>query len=127
MKARKAYILPELKNQLITISQLSDSGYMPLFDKEKVFAIKDMKVVLQGIRNQNELSIIDLKNKSSKNMPQLQEHHIKNIQAANNIYAIESKEKIIKYYHRCLLFPTISTWVSAINQGFFTSWHGSTS
>lgn len=101
---------------------------MPLFDEEKVFIIKDMKVVLQEIRNQNGLYMIDLEMKPSKNMPKCQKHHIKNIQStANNIYTIESKEEIIKYYHRCLLCPTISTWVSAINQGFFTSWPGLTS
>ena len=92
---------------------------MLLFDNEKVFIIKDMNVVLQGIKKHHGLYMIDLEIKPSENMPQLQERHIKNIQATeNNVYVIESKEEIIKYYHRCLLCPTIYTWVSAINQGF---------
>ena len=66
MTARKVYLFPELKKSLISISQLSDSVYMSLFDGEKVFAMKDMTVGLQGMRNQNRLYMIDLKTNVSK-------------------------------------------------------------
>ena len=55
-----------------------------------------MKVVPQGIRNKNGLYVIDLKTKVNENTPQLQKHHIKNLEAEYNVYAIESKEEIIK-------------------------------
>ena len=43
---------------------------------------------------------------------------------ANSIYKCETTEDLIKFYHVCLLFSVKSTWLKAINAGYFKGWPG---
>ena len=36
-----------------------------------------------------------------------------------NVYEVGTKKEIIKYYKRCVLYPTISIWIDDIDTYFF--------
>ena len=103
---------------------------MALFDDAGVYIVKDAKVTLHGLRNKDTgLYMINLRDQSTP--PDLTLTHKDNVraamfQSANNVYRLRSKKEIILYYHRCMLSPTISTWISAVDKWFFTIWSGLT-
>ena len=124
-EARRCYLFKELKHPLLSISQLCDSGYMALFDDAGVYIIEDVKVTLHGLRNKDTgLHMINLSDQSTP--LDLILTHKENIRAAmfqtaNNVYGLSSKKERILYYHQYMLSPTISTWISAIDKGFFVT------
>ena len=60
--ARQGDMFKELKNPLISISQLCDSGYLAIFDVDMAYIVKHNKTVLSGKRNNNGLYMINLEN-----------------------------------------------------------------
>ena len=51
-EAKTASIVPGLNNaSLLSVPQLCDDGCDVLFQKEKMYAVKDKQVVLSGTRN----------------------------------------------------------------------------
>ena len=104
---------------------------MALFDDAGVYVIKDAKVTLHGLRNKDRgLYMINLSDQSTPlDLILIHKDNIRAaiFQSANNVYGLSSKKEIIIYYHRCMLSSIISTWISAIDKGFFTTWPGLTS
>ena len=45
---------------------------------------------------------------------------------ANNVYELTKKRVIVVYLHKAAFSPVPSTWIQAIEIGFFTSWPGLT-
>ena len=45
---------------------------------------------------------------------------------ANNVYEYNKKKGIITYIHKAAFSPVKSTWIQAINAGFYSSWPGLT-
>jgi hypothetical protein len=45
---------------------------------------------------------------------------------ANSAYELKTKVALIEFLHRACFSPSISTWVQAIEQNFFTTWPGLT-
>ena len=60
--------------------------------------------------------------------PQLDIKHMENLggikKFANNTYEMQAKRDLISYYHKCCLSPVASTWIKAIENGNFCTWHG---
>ena len=53
--AKSAYIVPGLENaSLLSIGKLCDDNCMALFTKENLFVIKNDKLILQGLWNEND-------------------------------------------------------------------------
>ena len=51
-QAKKAAIMPKLKSSsLISLRQLADDNCTILLDREKIIAVKEDQIVLQGFRN----------------------------------------------------------------------------
>ena len=98
---------------------------MALFDDAGVYIIKDKIVTMHGQRNKNTgLYMINLSDQATSPVLILTQHN--NIrssmfQTANKVYGLVSKKEIILYYHKCMLSPTISTCISAIDKGFFVT------
>ena len=51
MKARRAHLFPKISHALLSISMLCDEGYMEIFDKQRVYIIKNGSVLLHGRRD----------------------------------------------------------------------------
>ena len=51
MKACRVHLFPYIKHALLLISMLCDQGYMAVFDKDKVYIIKDGIVLLHVNRD----------------------------------------------------------------------------
>ena len=45
---------------------------------------------------------------------------------ANNAYDIKVKRDLVTYYHQCCFSLVVSTWLEAIENGFFCTWPGLT-
>ncbi len=45
----------------------------------------------------------------------------------NNIYECENTGQLINFYYATLGYPVISTWIKAIDKGYFQGWRGLTS
>jgi hypothetical protein len=43
---------------------------------------------------------------------------------ANSLYECKNTHQLITFYHACLFSPIISTWVKAIQEGYFKGWPG---
>ena len=43
---------------------------------------------------------------------------------ANNVYELNKKRDIVTYLHKAAFSPVPSTWIDAIDTGFFTTWPG---
>ena len=51
MRARRAHLFPDITHALLSISMLCNERYMAIFDKIRVYTIKDGVVLLSGIRD----------------------------------------------------------------------------
>jgi hypothetical protein len=47
--------------------------------------------------------------------------------SANNVHELRTKQNIVQYLHQAASSPVPSTWIKAIDSGFFTTWPGLTS
>jgi hypothetical protein len=131
LAARVCHIFPKLKNKvLLAIGQFCDSGYQALFTATQLLIFKDGEVHIQGARHQqNGLWYVDLQNQKQTPMPPLLPvpcfpaltGHL------NNVYELTTKQQIVVYYHKACFSPVPSTWIKAIDAGFFATWPGLTS
>ena len=44
------------------------------------------------------------------------------MQAINNVYELSSIEQVMNYHDTVAGYPTKTTWIKAINAGFFAMW-----
>ena len=109
--ARRAHILPGLATEsLIGISPLVDAGCTVLFDDEAVHVIKNNTTIWKGWRDPiNRLWRLPLK--------PLQHE-------ANNAYQSSTISELLAFLHAAAYSPVKSTWMKAINKGFFNTWPG---
>ena len=119
--ATKALIYPDLMNEsLLSIGQLCDDDCCAIFDKKKMYVIKENKVILQGDRNQRDrLWDVILPSKSPKQTrPTTPERTCNYI-----ITKDKSKTILAQYLHATVFSPPLSTLERAIKWQFFT-WPG---
>jgi hypothetical protein len=123
--ARKAHIFPDLKNSaLISIGQFCDNGFEARFTKQHVRIIDNHNTtILQGNRDPTSgLWSLNLHSPLAPITPAPKDpDHL-----SNNVHELTTKRDIVKYLHQACGSPVQSTWVKAIEAGYFTTWPGLT-
>ena len=121
LKAREAHIFPGLENRaLLSIGTFCDNGCIAQFDENKVIIIdkQSNKIIMQGGRDPiTTLYMIELEQNSEMTEPQIPDKLF-----AHNVYECKSKQDLVVYYHRTCWSPSPSTWIAAIQKGFFATW-----
>ena len=112
-EAQHAYVLPNLQQSLLSISQLCDNGCTAHFNQDTVSIQHNDNIVIVGNRSPiTKLWHINLPTPSNTAT-----HFI------NNAFRPSSTiTERIAYYHACCFSPSISTWCKAIDAGHFTTW-----
>ena len=116
----RAYILPDLKSSnLLSVGQLCDDGCDVIFSKTTAKAIKNDKIVFEATRDfSNGMWTVPLTCLKNSTPPQ----------ESNAIIQYNTaKHDVISYLHAACMSPTPSTWMQAIDKGFFSTWPGVTS
>ena len=130
-KARKADVLPALKqNLLVSVGKFSDASYTTIFHphgegvtvhKPGTFKLRFWrKPVLQGWRDANGLWRLSREQQKPARV------QTKNREMAANVYNLPSTPQAIRYLHAAAGFPVKETWVKAINNGNYVIWPGLT-
>ena len=125
--ARAATVHPLLTSKsLLSLGQLCDHGrdYV-LLDKHFVSVVQEGVVSVIGKRDMRTgLWFVDIdKNTAAAPLPQ---QHPSYSHQANSAYEQKSKEDLINFLHRAAFSPYVSTWTSAIDKNFFSTWPGLT-
>ena len=137
-KARELDLLPELKeNSLLSVCKLSDAGYTTIFHPgdggvtvhwhDNVFIRVSKEAVLQGWRDKSGLWRVPIKEKvgnQNTDTPLLQRPATN--KAVFIAHDLPSTEKMIRYLHAALGFPTKWTMLRAIKKGWLVGWPGLT-
>jgi hypothetical protein len=121
-QATQAHIFPDIKSaSLLSIGQLCDSNCTAVFTKHDLTILNDkQQKVLHGQRNYKDgLWDVKIHNKANTHLPD------------NRINAVlrldQNKTDLALFLHAAAGYPAKSTFISAINKGFFTTWPGLTS
>ena len=125
-EARKTHLFPNMQASLISVGQLCDSGCIATFDQDKVVVMFDNHVVLTGHRNYTTgMWQVQLPTNSATNPlhatedlpgPNILQH------AAHAAVAAESMPERIAFLHACAGSPAVSSFCTAIDAGYYTTW-----
>jgi len=133
-ESREIEILPKLKHTLlISVSKLSDAGYITVFDPVdggvNVYLTDDIAInvkkeaVIKGWRDKSGLWRIPIKKEvDNVNTDTLLLQRPIPSEAAQNVYKLPSTEKVVRYLHAALGYPTKATFTKAILQKWLLSW-----
>jgi hypothetical protein len=118
-----AHIFPSLNTaSLISIGKLCDHNCTAVFTKTRVEVRNaDNNVVIQGQRAPNGLWHLNLKDCNARTA-QEQPHHSANL----STLAHQSASDRIAFLHAAAGYPVLSTWLKAIEAGYFATWPGLT-
>jgi hypothetical protein len=125
--------IPSLKTTLVSNSKLADANYITVFDREEVNiydaettqVVPTKQAVMTGWRDRiTGLWRVPLQqevNNINTDTTQLTAADTNAIteKIAANVYDLPST---IRYLHAAAGFPTKSTWLQAINAGFYATW-----
>jgi hypothetical protein len=104
-------------SSLISIGKLCDAGCTATFRKNNVIITKDETTLLQGqqvwrfLLNNNTQTITDAPH---------------TLLQCNSVYQTNNIPALIKFLQAAAFSPVESTWLQAIQKGFFDSWPGIT-
>ena len=117
--AREAHILPGLSHSsLLSIGKLCDAGCLAQFDAKNVIIQRQGMTLLTGTCDPtNGLWRLPLVNPPSPPVIPFQ---------CNNAYQTTSTAELMQYLHAAAFSPVQSTWLQAIERGYFQSWPGLT-
>jgi hypothetical protein len=119
--ARRASIFPDLKSgSLLSIGQLCSAGCIATFDSTTVRITKNSQIIAIGHRTPNGLWTIDLEtNPTIRPGTAL---------VANNCTAMAhpTASAYMAFLHGAAGYPVLSTWLRAIDAGYFATWPGLT-
>ena len=132
--ARTAHIFPDLNNTiLISIGQFCDNGCEARFTQHHVNIdnINNGRTILRGPCDPTTgLWTIDLQPPNGTSLPQNQFPVVplpfSSCPQSNNVHAHFKKRDIAQYIHAACGSPVPSTWLKAIEAGYFTTWPGLT-
>jgi hypothetical protein len=146
--AREAHILPGLAHSsLVSIGKLCDAGCEAKFDNQEVVITKNNINLLRGQRDRctglwripltnNEESTITsnrptMECNNATNIPPNKMHSkpdatIGHNTVCYNAYQHHRIPELIQYLHTAAFSPVPSTWIAAIQRGFYQSWPGLT-
>ena len=83
----------------------------------------DSNISIEGNRDRTtKMWTININDIPAPSKEQSKQKHLQ----ANNVYAFNKKKDIVTYLHKAAYSPVKSTWIKAINAGFFTTWPGLT-
>ena len=123
---KRAHIFPGLHNKaLISLGQFCDNGYEVQLTKDKIYInhITNNELSIEGNRDRmTKMWTINIDNMQRPNKLHSNDKHLK----MNNVYKFNKKKDIVTYLHKAAYSPVKSTWIKAINSGFFTTWPGLT-
>ena len=124
-QAQKAHIFPKLTSaNLLSIGQLCDDNCIATFDKHKLIITKNNKTLIEGTRNfSNGMWYVPIHNDTtltSQPTPPLSTPMI------NVITKLHPTSNLIRFLHAAAFSPAPSTWIQAVEKGFFSSWPGLT-
>eukprot|EP00804_Cyclotella_cryptica_P015015 CCRYP_000612-RA/>CCRYP_000612-RA protein AED:0.44 eAED:0.30 QI:0/0/0/1/0/0/4/0/510 len=125
-EARHAHRAPGISHDLVSAATLSDAGCELFFTKQNVRSLS--MEILGGWRDQEtRLWHISHIPDSGNNIvpPDQSLTHLH--PQVNSIYKCESTSQLIHFYYATMGYPVISTWLKAINKGYFQGWRGLTS
>ena len=146
-KAKEVHMTPGLENHLISTNKFVEEDYVQVFDKEEVniYDANDVKItttrgaVLRGWRVPKEglwrIPLIEGACRSSNQntdtaaisfSPQqiLLDLPPPTQDIVSNVYEIKTKPELVRYYHAAAGFPTKPSWLAAIRNNHYRSWHG---
>ena len=155
--AREGHTVPGgLRNNLYSVSALTQAGYGAVFDKD-YFAVVDADevsrmisrhAILKGFYSPDEglwrIPLGDVKGAKRENYGAgetiaTRQRPIDILRDAPappapadlpddlaNVYELRANPQIIRYYHAAAGFPTKPTWINAIENGHYSSWKGLT-
>ena len=117
--AREAHLLPGLSHSsLLSIGKMCDAGCTALFNKDTVTIHHNGIQILGGTRD------------TRTGLWRLPLHQpvidVTPSHAINSAYDTDSIPALMQFLHATAFSPVKSTWISAINRGFFQSWPGLT-
>ena len=119
-EARAADIIPGLMQNLISVSKLSDAGYMTIFypgdGGAEIYdthatdvAISGAPPVVEAYRDDTGLFKVPLVNENKDSAHLIQQEATR--QAAYNVFELPSIRKAIRHIHASIGFPTKATWL----------------
>ena len=127
LAARQAHIFPDLHNSaLVSISQFCDNNFEARFTKLQVQILDGHRVILTGQRDPC-TGLWHIPLQMSPTSPTPTPSTDTPSPSANNIHELRTKQNIVQYLHQAAGSPVPSTWIKAIDSGFFTTWPGLTS
>ena len=118
---RRAHIFPSMQNKaLLSLGQFCDNGYDVALTRTTISINHhhNPSLSLYGQRDTTTgMWTVDI---SAKPHPPTITSH------CHNIYELNKKRDIVTYLHKAAFSPVPSTWIQAIETGFYTSWPGLT-
>ena len=132
--ARKAHILPAMNNRaLISFGQIYDDGFRVNFNEQFVL-IRKGKLLLTGCRKRNtSLYFFDFTtthqtaSSAHQTSQALATFPSPDTFSAHLVHEITTQKDFVQYLHCADFSPVLSTWIAAIDNGFFVTWPGLTS
>ena len=119
-EATLAYTFPKIAKPLVSIGQICDDNCTTIFTKEKCYVLKNTHINISQFSNKSFLT--GERDKTTKLWTFNLQNSIPNAKA-NTVYEMKLKE-LIHFQHKALFSPTKQTWLQAIKNGFFSTWHG---
>ena len=131
--ARKAHILPAMNNRaLISVGQLCDDGFRVNFYEQFVF-IQKGKLLLTGCRERNTgLYFLDfttthqMASSAHQTSQSLATFPAPDNFSAHSVHKMTAQKDLVQYLQHAAFPPVPSTWIAAIDNGFFATWPGLT-
>ena len=130
--ATTCHEIPGLRDALFSIPQLADQGYTITFDKTKMNVYPD-NMAQQVLAPLQPHSILDGYRDYTSGLWRIplstqpvQALSRPNYQRMHSVYHQRNKAELARFLHATAGSPVPSTFITAINQGFYTSWPGLT-
>jgi hypothetical protein len=144
-EAMEGHTVPDLAtNSLLSVCTIADANYITLFTKEEVLVFDaetakvniEGKAVMRGWRcPQTRLWRVPIRQKwSNLNTDTLllsaeatdiimnKRNNAKPTDFVNSVYELPNLEQVIAWYHAAAGYPTKTTWLKAIEAGFYATW-----
>jgi hypothetical protein len=128
--AQSAHIFPKMQAALLSIPKLCDSGCTARLSATDII-VTDRKgtVIIIGTRDPStKLWHVPLQSPNDTPSKPVQISNQNNrMDFANSAYKQKTMEDLITFLHAAAGSPTVATWGTAIDKGFFNTWPGLTS
>ena len=110
----------ELQRPLLSVGKACDSGCSVHFDAGKCYFLKDQQLLLTGYRDRRTgLYLLPPTPPVAQALTLTAPYR----RRSTDTYTLPS---LLRYLHGCAGFPVVSTWIQAIQRGYYISWPGLT-